>query len=155
MLATNFQNVELPDFVALDKEGQIILVAEVKGFPFSFRDKKVKHYAILRLIDCLQTARTFIPFAMLVDVENIVIFQWDGKKLSEPIISFNTADILSHYEPEFSDKPIFNLYLIGLTEAWLRDLAYHWKSEFPPLSNEMGKIGLLPLLEDGTTQMYC
>jgi hypothetical protein len=154
MLATNLQNVELPDFIALDKEGQIILVAEVKGFPFTFQDNKTKEYAILRLIDYLQTAKTLIPFVMLVDVENILIFKWDGKDLSQPIIRLNTPDVLSEYEPEFSNTPIYNLYLIGLTEAWLRDLAYHWKSELPPLSNEMATIGLLQLLENGTTQIY-
>lgn len=34
----------------------------------------------------------------------------------------------------------------------LRDLAYHWKSENPPGSEELGKAGLLEKLEGGTTQ---
>lgn len=154
MQAINLEDIDSPDFVALDKEGQVILIAEVKGFPFSFTDEKTKKYAILRLIDYLQLARTLIPYVMLVDVENILIFQWDGKNLSEPILCLNTANVLSHYEPEFNDKQIFSFYLTGLTEAWLRDLAYHWKSEISPASKEIAKIGFLQLLEEGTTQVY-
>jgi tRNA A-37 threonylcarbamoyl transferase component Bud32 len=33
MQATNLEDVDFPDIVALDKEGQIILIAEVKGSP--------------------------------------------------------------------------------------------------------------------------
>jgi hypothetical protein len=102
----------------------------------------------------LQAAKIAIPFAMLVNVDKIQILKWDGNNLSEPIVCFNTADVLSHYEPKFRDKKIFSLYLKGLTEAWLRDLAYHWKSAIPPFTNEIAKIGLLQLIEDGTTEIY-
>jgi len=154
MQATNLEDVDFPDFVALDKDRQVILIAEVQGFPFDFKTSMAKENAISQLSDYLQTAKSLIPFAMLVDKENIVIFKWDGKHLSEPILSLNTPDVLSHYEPEFSNKKIFSLYLRGLTEAWLRDLAYHWQSEIPPALQEMANIGLLQLLEDGTTQAY-
>ncbi len=43
------------------------------------------------------------------------------------------------------------LYLETLVEAWLRDLAYHWKSETPPESEKLAEIGLLQRLEGGTT----
>ncbi|MEH2001616.1 MAG: hypothetical protein V7L00_23210 [Nostoc sp.] len=152
--ATNIEDIDFPDLVALDKDEQIILIAEVKGFPFNFQETKAKKYAILRLIDYLQAAKIAIPFAMLVDVNNILIFKWDGNNLSEPILSLNTADVLSHYEPKFRAKRIFSLYLKGLTEAWLRDLAYHWKSAIPPFTKEITELGLLQLLEDGTTQLY-
>jgi hypothetical protein len=150
----DIEDIDHPDFIALDKEGQVVLIAEVKGFPHKYQDKKAKEYARARLIDYLQAAKTLIPFAMLVDVENILIFQWDGNNLSEPILCLNTADVLSFYEPKFSSKQIFTLYLTGLTEAWLRDLAYHWKSEIPTFSKEMAEIGLLQLLEKGTTQAW-
>jgi hypothetical protein len=155
MQAINLESeVDRPDFVALDKEGQILLIAEVKGNPFDSNIKKTKENAILQIIDFLQAEKALIPFAMFVDLENILFFRWDGKKLSEVILSLNTADVLSHYEPEFPKKQIFNLYLLVLTEAWLRDLAYHWKLEIPPFTKEMADIGFLQLLEDGTTQAY-
>lgn len=154
MQAIDLEDIDHPDFVALDKEGQVVLIGEVKGFPHNFQENKTKEYAILRFINYLQAAKTLIPFAMLVDVENIVILKWNGKNWSEPIICLKTADVLNHYEPEFSNKKIFSLYLTGLTEAWLRDLAYHWKLQIPPASEEMAEIGLLQLLENGTTQAY-
>lgn len=154
MQATNLEDVDFPDFVVLDKDRQVILIAEVQGFPFDFKTKRAKENAILQLSDYLQAAKTLIPFAMLVDVKTIMIFQWDGKHLSEPILCLNTPDVLSLYETEFSNKKIYNLYLITLTEAWLRDLAYHWKSQIPPFRKQIADIGLLQLLEDGTTQAY-
>ncbi|WGV23846.1 hypothetical protein [Halotia branconii] len=154
MLAANLEDVNRPDFVALDKNGQIVLIAEVKGFPFNFQETKTKTYAILRLVDYLQTAKIVIPFAMLVDVDKIQILKWDGNSLSEPIICLNTADVLSYYEPKFRDKKIFSLYLKGLTEAWLRDLAYNWKSAIPPFTKEMAEIDLLQLIKNGTTKIY-
>jgi hypothetical protein len=154
MLATNLEDIERPDFVALDKEGQIVLIAEVKGFPFNFQETKAKYYATLRLVDYLKAAKTVVPFAMLVDVYKIQIFKWDGNNLLEPIVCFNTVDVLSYYEPQFSKKRIFSLYLRGLLEAWLRDLAYNWKSAIPPLTKEIAEINLLQLLKDGTTEIY-
>lgn len=148
----DLEDIDHPDFIALDKDEEVILIAEVQGFSFNFQEQKAKDKAILRLINFLQAAKALIPFAMLIDVENILIFKWDGKNLSEPILWLNTADVLSHYEPKFSSKEIYYLYLRTLTEAWLRDFAYHWKSKVPPFTKEMAEIGLLHLLEDGTTQ---
>ncbi|GAA6615952.1 hypothetical protein [Scytonema sp. NUACC26] len=104
METINIEDVDHPDFVALDKDEQVVLVGEVKGFPFNFKEKKVQEYAIGRLINYLQAAKILIPFAMLVDVENIIIFKWDGKNFIESNICLNTAEVLNHYEPEFSKK---------------------------------------------------
>ncbi|MEH1937483.1 MAG: hypothetical protein V7L14_28010 [Nostoc sp.] len=150
--AINIEDIDFPDIVALDKDEQIILIAEVKGLPFNFQEIKAKKYAILRLIDYLKAANIVIPFAMLADVNEILIFQWDGNNLSEPILSLNTADVLSHYEPKFRDTSIFSLYLKGLIEAWISDFCYHWKSEIPPASKEIVEIGLSQLLKGGITQ---
>jgi hypothetical protein len=151
MLANSLEDIDHPDFLAFNKDGHIVLIAEVKGFPYNFQDTKAKNYATLRLIDYLHDAQILIPFAMLVDVNNILILKWDGNNLSEPIINLNTADVLINYDHKFRDQKIFSLYLKGLIEAWVRDLAYHWKSETPPFSNEMTAVGLLQLLKDGRT----
>lgn len=39
-----------------------------------------------------------------------------------------------------------------LVEAWLRDLAYNWKSEKPPGADERLPTGLLGGLEGGMTR---
>ncbi|MBD1934484.1 MULTISPECIES: hypothetical protein [Cyanophyceae] len=137
------------DIIARNREGQTVLVVEVKAT--QLKDSKAKQWAIESLTAYLQAANPKIPFAMLADLENIEIFQWDGANLSEPVSIINTAAVLNHYDPEFSSKRIFWYYLETLIEAWLRDLAYHWKSENPPASEELAAIGLLQVLENGNT----
>ena len=67
---------------------------------------------------------------MLVTLEDIRIFRWDGAALSE-VLHLPTADALSFYDPEFREKRVYEDYLAALVETWLRDVAYHWKSEAP------------------------
>lgn len=139
------------DIVVQDRDGKAVLLVEVKGA--EFKAKEAKQKSISQLKSYLQTANTNIPFAMLVDFEDIEIFQGDDANLSKPVISLKTADILSHYEPKFSSKRIFWSYLETLVEAWLRDLAYRWKSTTPPGAELLAAIGLLQLLEGATTQI--
>jgi len=130
----------------------MVLIVEVKATELKSREAKQK--IISQLKSYLQAANTNIPFAMLVDLEDIEIFQGDDASLSaKPIASLKTMDVLRHYEAEFGTKRIFELYLTALVEAWLRDLAYHWKSEKPPASEQLAAIGLLQQLEGGTTQL--
>lgn len=152
--AQDLEDIERPDFVALDKDDQVVLIAEVQGFPFYFKEQKAKENATLQLINLWQAAKALIPFAMLVDGENILIFKWDGNNFSEPIVRLSTADVLSHYDPNFSRKKIYSLYLKTLAEAWISDISKHWKLATPPASKEMAEIGLLQLLKDGKTQVY-
>lgn len=155
VLLTNLGDIQLPSFIAIDKDGRAFLVAEVQGHPHNFKDAKRREYALLRLIDVLKFAtKNLIPFAMLVDKINIEFFRWDGQNLSEPILILNTPDVLSHYEPKFNEKSLYDMYLTGLTEAWLRDLASRWNLETPPYKKELQEIGLLQLIEGGTTKTY-
>jgi hypothetical protein len=88
---------------------------------------------------------------MLANLEEIQIFKVRNDNDMQLKISLKTVDILKYYDDEFADKKIYGLYLITLLEAWLRDLAYHWKSEIPPGSEELAKIGLLEKIEGGDT----
>ncbi|MBD2197258.1 MULTISPECIES: type I restriction enzyme HsdR N-terminal domain-containing protein [Calothrix] len=143
------------DIVALDKDEKIVLLVEVKATKLEGRDAKEE--AISQLKSYLQNAKNTRfdlaneTFAMFADLENIYIFKWDGKKFSDFLISQETANTLSYYDPDFSSKTILGFYLKTLVEAWLRDLAYHWKSETPPASEKLAEIGLLQKLEGGTT----
>lgn len=132
------------DIVALDSDGWIVLLVESIG-------GAAKQRALSNVTLYLKAANVVIPFTMLIDLEDIQVFQWDGANLSE-LITLKTAAVLSHYDPEFGSKPIFEPYLITLVDVWLRDLAYHWKSGIPPASEQLAAIGLLQRLEGGTTQ---
>lgn len=155
MLVTNLRDIELPDLIALDKDENVILVAEVKGHLHSLKNDNTRKYALLNLIDVLEFAtKNVIPFAMLADKENIEFFQWNGQSLSEPILILNTAHALSLYEPNFKDKVIYDDYFVGLIEAWLSDLKSHWMSNSPAYVKELQTIGFLALIEGGTTHAY-
>jgi hypothetical protein len=143
------------DIVVLDKDEQIVLLVEVKGTKLEGRDAKLKAISPLKsYLENAKNNRFYLAnetFAMLADLGNVDIFKWDGNKLSDSLISLETANILSHYDPEFSSKTILGFYLETLVEAWLRDLAYHWKSETPPALEKLSEIGLLQKLQGGTT----
>lgn len=144
-------DLRFADILAQGRDGRMVLIVEVKATELESREAKQK--VISQLKSYLQAANTNIPFAMLVDLEDIEIFQGDNASLStKPIASLKTADVLRHYDAEFSNKRIFELYLTTLVEAWLRDLAYCWKSKNPPASEQLAGIGLLQQLEGGTTR---
>jgi hypothetical protein len=155
MLVTNLRDIELPDFIALDKDENVILVAEVTSKPDGFKNVDTRKYALSRLIDVLEFAtKNIIPFVMLADKGNIEFFHWDGQSLSKPILTLNTVEVVSHYEPNFDDKSIYDRYIVTLIESWLRDLGYNWNSEIPPYSKEMQEIGFLQLIQGGMTKAY-
>jgi hypothetical protein len=68
------------------------------------------------------------------------------------VARLDTKNVLKHYDVGSIEGIIYQSTLITLTQSWLRDLAYHWKSETPPYIEEMKEIGLCTLLFDGTTE---
>jgi len=134
------------DLIAEDRDGNPLLLGEVKA------TSGISDEHIERLTFYLKALRDPIPFALLADLTTIKIFRWDGKSLSKPLAILSTPDVLRHYDPEFDQRRIFASYLQTLVEAWLRDLAYHWKSDQPPAAGSLAQIGLLPMLEGGSTR---
>lgn len=139
------------DIVVQGKDGQTVLLVEVKVT--KLKEPKAKEKAVSQLKSYWQATNDHIPFAMLVDLEDIKIFQKDDTNLSKFVSSLKTAAVLNYYDPEFSSKRIFAPYFETLVEAWLRDLAYHWKSTTPPGAEQLAAIGLLELLVGATTQI--
>lgn len=140
------------DIIAFSENNEPILLVEVKSNELKNKNNSYTQKAIKQLTSYLNATDKLIPFAMLVTPEIIQIFQWDGVNLSNPIVCLQTADVLTYHEAEFKSKRIFHLYLTTLIEAWLRDLAYHWKSQNPPAIKELEAIGLLEKLANGTTR---
>lgn len=143
-------NGRYADVIAYDKHGQIVVLVEIKAR--HLRNRLDQEAVRAQLKAYLQDRELAVPFVMLVDFDQIQIFGWNGTELSEPLSSFAAEVILRRYDPEFGQKQIFEFYLATLVEAWLRDLAYHWKSEELPEAKQLAAIGLLDKLVDGTTQ---
>jgi hypothetical protein len=104
---------------------------------------------------------------MAANRDNILIFEQQsvpetmddlpGQFVPAPAVcTFSAGDILTTYDPKYREKAdaggILWSYLTALIVAWLRDMAYHWKSEKPPGTDELEKIGLAARLEGGWAQ---
>jgi hypothetical protein len=131
------------DAAIVDRENHPVAVVEVKARP-------IEKWAniITRLLAKFPER---VPFVLTIDPNYIQVYRPAGQNLGEPIVKLDTPQVLQHYDPHFSTKRVFESYLVTLAEAWLRDLAYHWKSENPPASEELREAGLLEKLEGGST----
>lgn len=134
------------DIVGFDREERPVLVVEVKAGRSDI--VRIKEQLVLNLEAVIPS----VPFGMTVTDRTIQAFRWDGERLSDPVFESNTADILSVYDSEFSQKQVFEYYLIVLVDVWLHDVAYRWKSEVPPGYPQLEKAGIAHLLEGGSTR---
>ncbi len=132
------------DAAVVDRENHTVALVEVKAHP-------VERWATILPRQLAKFAER-VAFVLTIDLNCIQLYRSGGESLGEPIVRLDTRQVLQHYDPEFPRERVFESYLLTLVEAWLRDLAYHWKSEDPPGSEELGKAGLLEKLEGGTTQ---
>jgi hypothetical protein len=132
------------DTAVVDREDHTVALVEVKAHP-------VETWATILPRQLAKSAER-VAFILTTDPNWIQLYRSDGESLGEPIVRLDTRQVLRHYDPKFLEKRVFEPYLLTLVEAWLRDLAYHWKSEVPPGSEELGKTGLLEKIEGGTTQ---
>lgn len=132
------------DAAVVDRENHTIALVEVKAHP-------VQRWATI-LPRQLAKYADRVAFVLTIDPNFIQLYKSGEESLEEPIVRLDTRQVLRHYDPEFPRERVFESYLLTLVEAWLRDLAYHWKSEDPPGSEELAKAGLLEKLEGGTTQ---
>ncbi|MFM2061038.1 MAG: hypothetical protein RLZZ507_708 [Cyanobacteriota bacterium] len=137
-----------PDIIVLDQNQQIALLANV-NIQENLENHENNLSKVINLY--LQNSQENPRFAISANLTEINIFKSTNGVFRKLEISLNTGKIISHYDSEFCDKKIFQFYLKTLMISWLRDLNYHWKSEIPPASEELGKIGLLAKLKNGET----
>lgn len=140
------------DIIAEDRDGNPILIVEVEVADASRAD-------IATLLDRFVGSAPTLEFAMFVDLEQIAILKSDHASTQGLLVTLKTLDVLRFYDPDFAGKnskygsrAIFRDHVETLVEAWLRDLAYHWKSQTPPGTEDLTGTGLLELIEEGTTR---
>jgi hypothetical protein len=123
------------DAAVVDRENHAVALIQVKAHP-------VERWATILQMQLAKFAER-VAFVLTIDPNLIQLYRPAGASLGEPIVQLDTRQVLQHYDPEFPRKRVFESYLLTLVEAWLRDLAYHWKLENPPGSEELGRAGLL------------
>jgi hypothetical protein len=134
-----------PDIVVFDAGGTARAVVDVNAHRSA--DERAKQDLVARL-----PAWEGTEFILLADRQHIQIYRRADAHRSEPLLTLNTAEVLTHYDPDFASKEVFERYFTVLLEAWLRDVAYHWKSEKPPAFDAISAIGLAQCIHDGRTQ---
>jgi hypothetical protein len=132
------------DLLILDANGDPLMLVKVKAWGPA--DELTRQTVVESIAD----ARLLVPYVMMVDPETIQILEWDGDKLSKPLVRIPTADIFVPYDPDYESKKSIDVYLLGRTDSWLRDLAYNWKFEHPPGTNQLTAICLAQRLRGST-----
>lgn len=142
----------IADIIAEDRDGNPILMVEIKAAVSSRED-------FLTFLGCFLDVVPRLEYAMFVDLEQIRLVKAGFENPETPLVTLNSLEVLRFYAPDFEGKNsrygsrrIFRDYVGTLVEAWLRDLAYHWKSEAPPGTEELSGTGLLERLEGGMTK---
>jgi len=103
----------------------------------------------------LDRSHRSILFGILADPETIWLFKRERGTFAS-ITDLKAREVLGHYAPDFAGSDtrygsiqFFREYLETLVSAWLRDFAYHWKSESPPGTADLAGTGLLEGIEGG------
>ena len=115
----------LVDLVALDRDDRPVLIVGAE-------EKPANPIILAAYREVLKAIRRDIPFAMLANAQELTIYRKDRTRSLEVIATIPTRDILSFYDPNFRDGPMFKSYIVGRIDAWLRDLMRHWKSRRRP-----------------------
>jgi hypothetical protein len=131
----------------LDRENRVLALLLVKEKPIG---EEWASYILEELAKFPEDAE----FVLAIDPRSIRLYRPAKERLGEPLVEFNTMQVLQHYDPDLPTRRVFEFYLVTLAEAWLRDLAYHWKSATPPGAEELRRVGLLEKLEGGTTYRF-
>jgi hypothetical protein len=131
---------QFPDIVIEAGEGGAVLV-EVKGQP---RRRDTLSQIRRQLQAYLEEhAGTPPAFTVIVDPQTIQFFR--NTNLEQAVQELSTVEILKHYDAGLGEKRVFEPYLVALTEAWLNDLAVHWKSGRAPGEDDV-PAGFLEVL---------
>jgi hypothetical protein len=139
------------DFIARDREERPILVAATKA-------QMLSSLGMDDALESLKSAKVPVPFGLVADFSKVRIYDMSQAGSPRELLALETDDLLQTYDPKFvgknassRERPIFYDYFKTLIEAWLRDVAYRWKSPIPPAIDRLATIGLAPRLDGGDT----
>jgi hypothetical protein len=133
--------------VALDAEEEPVALIVVRA------TRSMEPEVYEEIVEMLRerAERFSIPYFILADLSTVRIFR---QGVTTPELEVPFEAVLSAYSSDDIQKrsaPMFPRYLEGRVGSWLRDVAYHWKSETPPYLAELRRIGLAARLARGTT----
>ena len=142
-----------PDLVVTDREGQPLLVVEVRWSPAG-------HQALALASASMKTAGSPaggpVPFGMVVDPEVVRVYRAVGGRV-DLLGLLPTDELLRRYDRHFTHldtsegtKSGLRFYLTGMASVWLEDLIDPWKPGAPPVMDRFEESGLLQRLHGAT-----
>src|SRR5882724_3728744 len=131
------------DILVTASQGQPLLAVEVKRHPFDQSARQqIEKYSLA----------VGAEFVMVIDPRQILVAPTrNGRPDWEHAIALSTNSILRHYTNVPDLESVEDFYLESLTEAWLRDFSFSWKSKRPPGYDELDQIGLASRLRNSET----
>jgi hypothetical protein len=135
------------DLIAYDQQDLPILLVEVK------------RAGDVRTIDRLaqdtgnyvQSSARHAPFFLIAQPQELRLYQHAPPHDWQLAYTFNSRDILTHYDTSYGSNPVTEQYLASLVEAWLSDIAFHWSKKSPPAEDVFEKLDLVNALRRGST----
>lgn len=131
-----------PNLIAEDRETSRLLVVEVKE-TIADRDRDFFMQQLRSYADALGRPKTI--YYVLVDGRQIGFYEETGAK-PRLLRQFDTRYVLRPYVGDAVEGHMSEFTLAGLTMAWLRDIATHWKEKRPPGQDEI-EPDIVALLE--------
>lgn len=102
----------------------------------------IEHTDSLEKLATVQ-AQQLVPYAMLVDFENIFVFDLRHQNWQEPILKLSTLEMLPEQATLIKEKNIFGLSLIKYISYWLDYLAHPYYGKKVPGVQELESVGLM------------
>jgi hypothetical protein len=147
-----------PDLIALDRDNRIVLA----GIP-----SREETESAARIAGLFEETPTMV-FGLTVTHEWITIYGRSETSGVRELIRLAVPDVLSVYDKDLPTKlreyhamtpdqqraypRVSFRYLVALSDAWLRDVAYGWRRAPIPAKHELDKIGLSEAIRDGDTR---
>jgi hypothetical protein len=123
--------------------GEIVMIVD-------FRLSDWIHYAdSLEKLAPIQ-AKKLVPYAMLVDYENIFIFDLRRSNWQEPILKLSTLEMLPEEATVIKEKNMFGWSFIKFIRFWLDYLAHPNYGKTVPGVKELESVGLRTQILDAT-----
>jgi hypothetical protein len=123
--------------------GEIVMIVD-------FRLSDWIHYAdSLEKLAPIQ-AKQLVPLAMLVDYENISVFDLRRSNWQEPILKLSTLEMLPEEATLIKEKNMFGWSFIKFIRFWLDYLAHPNYGKTVPGVKELESVGLRTQILDAT-----
>jgi hypothetical protein len=123
--------------------GEIVIIVD-------FRLSNWIHYSdSLEKLAPVQAAQ-LVPYSMLVDFENIFVFNLRRSNWQEPILKLSTLGMLPEKATLIKEKKIFGLSLIKYIRFWLDYLAHPYYGKTVPGVQELESVGLMTQILEAT-----